>query len=427
VAFDAGGAGAANERRLTMEVVPILAALKRNKSGALLTVIQIALTLAIVSNIASIVVSRTLLMTRATGTQEHELFALGYRLTGGVANISTLEADLSSIRANTGVVDVVATNSYPLRGGGWLNGGVGLIPGALSSRQLSAHTAVYQMDQHGLGTLGLQLLEGRDFTAAEIERGAASTEPVPLVTIVSKALARQLFPHDSAVGKLIYLTFDPNRPVAIIGVVARLQSPGAAGTIDEHESENSLILPIVAPGPFGLFVVRVKPDTLDATMRDVENGLFRTNPNRIFGRLRPFDEIRRTAYQKDRAIAIALSVICGVLVAITAFAIVGLTSFWVIRRKPQIGLRRAMGATRRGIIRYFLLENALLCSAGVTIGVFAAQTLSVWLWSRYGTDRLPTFELLISAVLVAALGQGAAALPALRAARISPSEALRAL
>jgi putative ABC transport system permease protein len=410
-----------------MEIGPILTALKRNKSGALLAVIQIALTLAIVSNILSIVGSRTFLMTRATGTQEHDLFALGYRLTGGVANLSTLEADLSSIRADPDVVDVVATNSYPLRGGGWLNGGVGLIPGALSSRQLSGHTAVYQMDQHGVGTLGLKLLEGRNFNAAEIERGSASTNPVPLVAMISKALARQLFPHGSALGKLIYLTFDPDRPVAIIGVVDRLQSPGAAGTIDEHESENSIILPIVATGPIGLFVVRVKAGTLDATMRKVEDDLFRTNPNRIFGRLRPFDEIRRTAYQKDRAIAIALSVICLVLVAITAFAIVGLTSFWVIRRKTQIGLRRAMGATRCGIIRYFLLENALLCTAGVTLGVIAAQTLSIWLWSRYGTDRLPVFELVVSAVIVAVLGQGAAALPALRAARISPSEALRAL
>jgi putative ABC transport system permease protein len=427
VAVNARGACAADEGWLTMEIGPILTTLRRNKSGAMLAVVQIALTLAIVSNIVSIVASRTYLMTRATGTQEHELFALGYRFTGGVANLSTLEADLRSIRAVADVADVVATNSYPLRGGGWLNGGVGLIPGALSSRQLSGHTAVYQMDQHGIGTLGLKLLEGRNFNAAEIQRGQPSTDPAPLVSIISKALARELFPHGSALGKLIYLTFDPNRPVAIIGVVDRLQSPGAAGTIDEHESENSIILPIVATGPIGLFVVRVKAGTLDATMRKVEDALFRTNPNRIFGRLRPFDEIRRTAYQKDRAMAIALSVICLVLVAITAFAIVGLTSFWVISRITQIGLRRAMGATRRGIVRYFLIENALLCTAGVAIGAMAAQALSIWLWSRYGTERLPAFELLSSAIIVAALGQGAAALPALRASRISPSEALRAL
>ena len=410
-----------------MEIVPILAALRRNRSGALLAVVQIALTLAIVSNIVSIVVSRTYLMTRPTGTQEHELFALGYRLTGGIANVSTLEADLNSIRTNSDVVDVVATNSYPLRGGGWLQGSVGLIPGALSSRRLSAHTAVYQMDQHGLGTLGLELLEGRNFNAAEIERGQTGTDSVPLVAIVSKALALELFPHGSALGKLIYLTFDPDRPIAVIGVVDRLQSPGAAGTIDEHASENSIILPIVAAGPIGLFVVRVRPGTLDTAMREVQDALFKTNPNRIFGRLRPFDEIRRTAYQKDRAIAIALSTIGLVLVAITAFAIVGLTSFWVIRRKTQIGLRRALGATRLGIVRYFLLENALLCSVGVAIGAMTAETLSVWLWSRYGTDRLPLFELLSSVLIVAALGQGAAALPALRAARISPTEALRAL
>lgn len=410
-----------------MEIVPILAALRRNKAGAALAVLQIALTLAIVSNIISIVISRTVLMSRPTGTQEHELFALGYRLTRGVANLATHEADLGSIRATPGVVDVVTTNSYPLRGGGWRQAAVSLIPGAARARQEKGHTAVYEMDEHAVATLGLKLLEGRNFTASEINQRQSDTDPAPGVAIVSKALAAQLFPHSSALGKLIYLTFGPRRPISIIGVVDRLQSPGAAGTVDEHASENSIILPIVATGPFGLFVVRVRPGTIDAAMRDVENALIKSNPNRIFGRLRPFDEIRATAYQKDRAMAVALSVICLVLVAITAFAIVGLTSFWVIRRKTQIGLRRAMGASRLGIVRYFLIENALLCTGGVVIGAMAAQSLSLWLWSHYGTERLPVAELLISAIVVVLLGQGAAARPAWRAARVSPADALRAL
>jgi putative ABC transport system permease protein len=408
-----------------MEIGPILISLTRNKAGTALAVLQIALTVAIVSNIISIVVGRTVLMTRPTGTQEHELFAIGYRLTSGVATLSTLEADLKGIRATPGVADVVSTNTRPLRGGGWLQGFVSLIPGASSAAQQSAHTAVYQMDQHGIGTLGLKLLEGRNFKASEIQRGQVSTDPASQVAIITWTLAKQLFPQGSALGKLIYLSFDPRRPVSIIGVVDRLQSPGAAGTIDEHESENSIILPLKTSGPFGLFIVRVRPGALDAAMRGVSDALFKANPNRIFGRLLPFDEVRRTAYQKDRAIAFSLTVICLVLVAITAFAIVGLTSFWVVRRKTQIGLRRAMGATRLGIVRYFLIENALLCSAGVLIGAIAAQSLSVWLFSHYGTDRLPVLEIIVGVIVVVLLGQGAAVLPALRAARLPPAEALR--
>ncbi|MEJ0005916.1 MAG: FtsX-like permease family protein [Steroidobacteraceae bacterium] len=410
-----------------MHLRPILVSLRRNKAGAVLAVVQIALTSAILANVLSIVAGRTVLITRPTGTQEHDLFALGYRLTRGVATMSTLEADLKVIRDRTGVADAIATNSYPLRAGGWLNSGVSLIPNALSASQQSAHTAVYEMDQHGVGTLGLKLVEGRNFAATEIEQGHLSNGPAPAVALLSKSLARQLFPHGPALGKLIYLTADPQKPISIIGVVERLQSPAAARTIDEHESENSIILPVVSSGPIGLFVIRAKPGTLDGTMRDVQNALFKVNPNRIFGKLRPFDEIRHTAYQKDRAIAIALSMISLILVAITVFAIVGLTSFWVLRRRPQIGLRRAMGATRPEIVRYFLIENALLCTAGVVLGAIASHGLSTWLWSRYGTDPLPVSEILISAVLVLALGQGAATLPALRAARTSPSDALRAL
>jgi putative ABC transport system permease protein len=409
-----------------MELLPILSALRRNKAGAVLAVIQIALTVAIVSNIVSIVAARALSISRPSGTQEHELFALGYRLTGGSGDLSTRAADLRSIRAVPGVVDVVMSNSYPLRGTG-VRDGLSLAPGAVSIRDQQGQAAVYTMDEHALATLGLKLLEGRDFTAADLGQSGAAGAPAPSVVIVSRALATQLFPQGSALGKLIYLGLGSRTPLLIIGVVERLQTPYAAGTLDAHESENSLILPMASAGSSGLFLVRVKPGALDQTMRDVLGALTATNPQRIFGRLRPFDEIRSSAYQKDRSIAIALGVICLVLVAITAFAIVGLTSFWVVRRRTQIGLRRAMGATRFGIVRYFLIENALLCGAGVAIGAMAAHALNVWLFVHYGTDPLPLSEWVVSAIVVISLGQAAAAFPALRAARTPPTEALRAL
>jgi putative ABC transport system permease protein len=172
--------------------------------------------------------------------------------------------------------------------------------------------------------------------------------------------------------------------------------------------------------------VRAPPGSIGATMRAVQSTLIRTNPNRIFGRLRPFTEVRSTAYEKDRAIAIAFSILLLVVIAITALAIVGLTSFWVVRRRTQIGIRRALGATRMAIIRYFLIENALLCAAGVLLGVIASEGLNVWLWTRFGIDRIHASELLICALVVVCLGQFAAMFPALKAASTSPTEALRA-
>jgi putative ABC transport system permease protein len=112
---------------------------------------------------------------------------------------------------------------------------------------------------------------------------------------------------------------------------------------------------------------------------------------------------------------------------VTALGIVGLTSFWVARRKRQIGIRRALGATRLAIVRYFLVENALLCLSGVLLGAIVAQGLNIWLWRHYGVSRLPAWELWLCAFVVILLGQIAATMPALRAAKVAPTQALRSV
>jgi len=409
-----------------MELVPILSALRRNWTGPFLVIVQIALTLAIVSNVVSVIVDRTTLITRPTGTVEHDIFAIGFIFTKKVQTKSMQDAELHNVRAIPNVVDAVAANTYPLRGGGWADG-VSNNPGITNYGEQNAQAAVYAMDQHAINTLGLKLVEGRNFAPEEIIPGQFNAPPIPDVAIISRSLKQQLFPHGSALGKVIYVASEPRKPVTIIGVVDRLQSPEAAGTIDERAANNSIILPISAAGGRELFIVRVKPGSIDTTMHDVLGTLIRANPDRIFGRLRPFTEIRSTAYQKDRSIAIALGVLCTILVVITALGIVGLTSLWVVRRKGQIGIRRALGATRPAVVGYFLTENALLCFCGAALGAIASEGLNLWLRSHYGIEPIRTAELLLCALAIMLLGQISAVRPALLAAHVPPSEALRSI
>jgi putative ABC transport system permease protein len=279
-----------------MDLMPIISALRRDKTGPVLVILQIALTLAIISNVISIVAERTALVTRPTGTDEHNLFAIGFRLTQGIGDSSALADDLAAVKSTPGVVDAFATNAYPLRGSGWVDG-VSRDPGRQAIRDQVAQTSIYAMDRHGVGTLGLKLVAGRNFTAEDVLQGNFNKGPMPSTAIVSKALAKQLYPQGDALGKSVYVTSDANKSVVIVGIVDRLQSVTAASTVDEHESENSIILPIASAEQYGLFVVRTQPGVLGATMREVQNSLARTNPNRVFGRLRPFDEIRRSAYE----------------------------------------------------------------------------------------------------------------------------------
>ncbi|MGH8760494.1 MAG: ABC transporter permease, partial [Burkholderiales bacterium] len=104
---------------------------------------------------------------------------------------------------------------------------------------------------------------------------------------------------------------------------------------------------------------------------------------------------------------------------------VGLSSFWVRQRTHQIGIRRALGATRGQILRYFLIENFLLVTFGIVLGMVLAYGLNGLLMRYYEVPRLPLVYLPIGAVTLWLLGQLAVLGPALRAASVSPAVATR--
>jgi putative ABC transport system permease protein len=120
-------------------------------------------------------------------------------------------------------------------------------------------------------------------------------------------------------------------------------------------------------------------------------------------------------------------VICVVLLIITGAGIVGLTSFWVGQRRKQIGVRRALGATRGDILSYFLTENFLISLLGLLIGVVLAVCLSEWLVMRFEMERLSMSYVLVSAFVLLLLGQAATLNPALKASRVPPVEATRSV
>jgi putative ABC transport system permease protein len=120
-------------------------------------------------------------------------------------------------------------------------------------------------------------------------------------------------------------------------------------------------------------------------------------------------------------------VISAILLMVTAAGIVGLTSFWVGQRRRQIGVRRALGATKRDILHYFLTENLLISVGGVAIGAAMAVGLNLWMVTQFEMNRMPVLWVGVGVVALLLLGQGAVLAPALRASRVSPVEATRSV
>jgi putative ABC transport system permease protein len=402
-----------------MELHPILSSMRRNKVGAIVIVIQTALTLAILCNSLFLIQQRLRSSERPTGLQEQDIFTMANQWVGNPPDLAAkVQADLAALRALPEVVDAFVSNSYPLSDGGWDDG--------LSLQAGDAHWvttgALYFTDEHGLSTLGLKLIAGRNFDPAEIiERNDMEGKP-PAALIVSQALATKLFPDGNALGRSIYLA-DYKQKVPIVGIVERLQQPWIS--VKNRKVEYAMLQPYRYVEQYSDYVVRAKPGQLKAAMKSAEKQLLAINRGRINDKTRTMAETRQRAYRDDRGLAIILGVVSVVLLIVTAFGIIGVTSFWVSQRRRQIGIRRAMGASRTAILRYFQTENLMIATAGSVLGVLLALTLNFLIAGKFEMARLNVGSTIVAAVIVVLLGQIAVLWPALRAAAISPVVAIR--
>jgi len=404
-----------------MQIRPILSALRRHKAGTILIALQIALTLAIVCNALFIVHERVERVSRTTGMNESDVVAIQNRYVGTPASyVPLVKTDIQALRAMPGVEDAYATNAFPLRQGGWSTG-VQLKP---DGQKDGVQTALYFGDEHALKTLGVQLIAGRNFNAGEITPFNRDDRPAPPQVIVTKKLADKLFPNGDALGKTVY--YSKGRPSTIVGIVAKLTVPWTEVDFPEMVT----IMPLTFNSSYQIFLVRAKPGQQDAVFRSVAKTLYDVNRMRVLPEkygVRTFEMVRSRAYEKDRGMAILMSVVCAVLLAITAAGIVGLSSFWVGQRRKQIGVRRALGARRSDILSYFMTENFLIALAGVVVGVVLAVGMSQWMFTHFEMQRLSFTYILVGVVALLALGQAAVFAPALKASRVSPVEATRSV
>jgi putative ABC transport system permease protein len=407
-----------------MEFRPILSAMRRNKVGAVLIAVQMAITLAILCNGLFVMQQRLGSSKRPTGVDESNVFVIINQWVGNPPDLKArLPADLTALRSIPGVVDAAATNSYPLSGGGSSEG----IKLNVDQKEYSARTALFLVDEHGLQAMGLKLIAGRNFTAAEVQDKTGLTDLVPpSAVIVTKALADKLFPGKNALGQSIYVTFQKQQ-VPIVGIVDRLQVPwvGADNTWANEFIDNSTLEPYRYSDTYSFYIVRVQPGQLATVMGTAKKKLFEVNRGRVLEKTIPMTTAREEAYRDDRGLAVILGVVCAALVAVTSFGIVGLTSYWVAQRRRQIGIRRALGATRNAIIQYFQTENLMIAGAGAAIGIALAVSLNLWMMTAFSMQRLNVGYALVGAIIVLLLGQAAVLWPALKAASIPPALATR--
>jgi len=410
-----------------MELRPILSTLRRHKVTSWLLIVEIALTCAIVCNAVFMIGHRLQHMRMASGIDEHALVQIQLAEIAPTPDIyARAREDLAVLRQVPGVQAVALTNQLPL-GGSSSNASLKLDP---TQREATLSAGTY-FGEDLPQTMGARLVAGRhlqpdEFVNADVvvkALASGNTKAVPAVTVITQALADRLWPGQNPLGKTVYVTDQVS--VRVVGVLAELARANAYNDATAHYS---IILPLfMGAGKDQSYVIRTRPQDREAVLKAAVAALRKADPGRVVTKQRTYDEVRQTFFANDRAMAGILVGVIVALLVVTALGIVGLASFWVAQRRRTIGVRRALGATRRHILNYFQTENFVLATIGIALGMVLAYGINLFLMLHYELPRLPAVYFPVGAIALWLIGQLAVLGPALRAAAVPPVVATRSV
>jgi hypothetical protein len=269
-------------------------------------------------------------------------------------------------------------------------------------------------------TMGMPILEGRDFR--DSDRNGAER-----VVIISQSLAQKLFPGREAVdrhlqwtdGVIKFIGISPE-PRRIIGVVPDMDDeniiPAPAMTVYQPSGQE---------GWGGRLFVRAQNDpyALVPTITKTIHDLAADQP---VERASTLEDVRAEVLTPDRLNAIVFGGFATLALLISVVGVAGVLAFSVSGRTREFGIRQALGARPRSILAKVLSEGLVIASLGVAAGFVVGFALERTIGQRFAELRLPgAVPLLVSAAVILAAAVIASALPAARAARVDPAQALR--
>jgi putative ABC transport system permease protein len=406
-----------------MQLPVILKALRRHKITVAILLLEIAITFALLSNASILVWQRFSALRTISGVQEQGLMVANViAVTPGAASPTAdkLNSASAAIERIRGVRAVSVMSQTPFSGTDSVLGRISRTPGVGSP----AHEiGVYFGDQKMLAVLETRLVAGRWFSADEYSHPPEMPSAAQLhLVILTRHLANKLFPQDDPLGKTIY---SRDRPMVIIGLVDHLARPAYQGA---ELTDDAAIFPVVPPPiMLGTVAIRLDPAVSDEapvgkSIESLLNEAFRGSQS---WKVLTYRQQRDAHFAGDRGAFRIMLFLLAALLVVAVNAVAGLSFYWVNQRATHVATRRALGALRREVIQFFLLENLAICIAGVVLGVALTMAINAWAVIHFNAARMPVIPLLIGFALATLAGQCAVAYPAWRIGRVSPAMAAR--
>lgn len=411
-----------------METRAMLSAMWRSRTGPILVAAQVAITLAVLVNVTYIIQQRVANISQPTGLDLPNIFWVQTQAYTPEYNLAAaIPADLDYLKKLPGVKAAATSFLVPQN---WSTMTLPYSPDpTVLEKGGGAPAVTYLASGDIIDALGLKLVAGRTFDPASVPPPVKERDELLALwspeVIITKNLADKLWPKGDALGKILHAGLI-NKGSTVVGIVEFMQHRPVTGPAAEL-FRTIVFVPAMGSGTGATYLVRTEPGRRDAIMATVEKEFADKQPGRFVTSMEGLDETARRMRVDWRRNIMTLAVVGVFVLAVTTVGIVGLAAFTVATRTKQLGTRRAIGATKFHILRYFLIENWLITSVGAAVGCGLALAVGVKLSLMYQMPRLPLFYLLGGVVALWAVGLLAVLFPARRAASISPATATRTL
>lgn len=319
---------------------------------------------------------------------------------------------VDQIKSLPGVLSVGMTNNLPLSGMDmrftFSIEGRQSVPA--EDRSIQYHT----VSPDYFHTLGIQLLEGRDFTEQD-------NQDAPGAVVINKTLARHFFPGETPIGQRLRIPYSKINIRQIIGVVEDVKH----GNLNASSQAEVYVPYAQDPWPFMTLVIGTDADSTRSAAI-LKNKVWELDKDLPIESIRTMERILSDTVSRPRFYARLLGIFAALAVILATVGIYGVISCSVTQRTHEIGIRMALGAQQRDVLRLIVGQGMLLAFAGVAIGLVGAFSLTRLLSGLlYNVNPNDFATFAFTGVLLMSVASFASYMPARRAARLDPMIALR--
>ena len=327
------------------------------------------------------------------------------------AFVTAAERELKSI---PGVKDAALADALPFSANGGLSS-FSIKGRATSPNDPGPHGSIRLISPDYFSTLRVPLLRGRFFTPEDRDK----TE---LVAIIDTTLAHQYWPNEDPLGQQI--NFGDKSPwMTIVGIVAHAKS----SSLEADVKEGFYFLPFAqSPNPGGEIVVRTDSDHPEVLASAMQAAVRRVDPNQPLYTLQTMEQRVDGSLISRRFLVVLLSIFAGLALLLAAVGLYGVISYSVRLRTRELGIRVALGAERRDVLRLILGQGVRLAAFGLLLGLIATFIAGRALSSLlYNVSLFNPLTLVMTSLLLLATVLVASFLPAHWATKVEPMVALR--